>query len=312
MASFLDYVKSQIKRTGLGKLADKAKDTYEPMLGLDPSKRGSWGVSTNTWSPVAGAHENFPSNPLDSTNNDQNNQYPTDTTSLATYQNGIRDKIGAIMSAYDALGGAYDRNINDKIAEYNKQYDQQAQDLNKQYQNSTSQTVGMFGARGLGDSSFLANEQQNQGDVYNQNVNQINQSRANTMGSLGQQLASYKANIANSRNGYADILNNLGKYDQTALQNLDTQLSPVAGGVSAQAAGLGSNQQFVDQLNQFAPQANTGGTQLAQRLQALVTSGAPSFAKKQIAQGLIKQAQLTDPQAQSYWNNEFERLLNGA
>lgn len=232
-----------------------------------------------------------------------------DTSGL---QNDVRNRISSIQQAYDALSGNVDQIVNERAGQYGQNYDQQTSDLNKAYGTNAAQQNLAYGARGLGSSSYLQNAQQDAADIYNTNVKNIETDRANTLGQLGQFAASNKAQYAAGRNQYGDVLNNLSKYDMPTIQNLYEQLGGTLGNVQAQQAGLGTNASFIDKLNAITPVKNTGTSQLASKLQQIVTSSAPNFAKSQIAQGLIKQAQLTDPNAQSYWSNYFNQLLTGA
>jgi hypothetical protein len=232
------------------------------------------------------------------------------TIDTSALQNGIRGKISSIQNAYNSMNGNIDQIVQERAAQNANNYNQQFNDLNNAYKTSSSQLGGQYGARGLGDSSFYGAAQDNAANTYHENLNSISQDQANTNSQLGQYAAQNKAQFTNGANAYNDILSNLGQYDPSQLTDLNSQLGGALGNVQTTAAGLGTNQSFINGLNQIAPQQNQGAGQLATQLQQLVTSGAPQFAKNQIAQGLIKQAQLTDPNAQAYWNDYYNQLLN--
>jgi hypothetical protein len=233
----------------------------------------------------------------------------TDTTGL---QNTARDLINSIIGQYHALQGHIAPVIQDKVNQYLQNYDTQTQDLNKAYGNTVGQTQGIMAARGLGDSSFNGAALDNATSDYNQNLGSINQDKSQKLGAIGQYAQGLQSSADTAANQYAQYLPQLGQYSASDLGTLNGQLQSALPGVQAQVGGMGTNQNFLDTLNQYAPQANQGSAQMAQKLQQLVTSSAPIFAKKQIAAGLIKSSQLQDPNAQSYWNDYFSQLLNGS
>lgn len=231
--------------------------------------------------------------------------YP-DTSGL---QDAIRAKIQSIQQAYSMLNGNIDQFVQERAGQNTTNYNQQFDNLNRAYQTSGEQLAGAYGARGLGDSSFYGNAQSDAARTYGQNMNSLLQDQQNTNAQLGQYAAQNKAQFGAAGQQYNDLLNNLGQYDANQLSSLDSQLSGALTNAQSTAAGIGTNAEFINGLSQIAPQQNQGATQLAAQLQQLVTSGAPQFAKNQIAQGLIKQAQLNDPNAVAYWNDYYKRLL---
>lgn len=230
-----------------------------------------------------------------------------DTSAL---QQSVRNRISAIQGAYANLQGAINPLVQDKVSQYLQNYNTQAGDLNKAYGNAIGQTQAMYGARGLGDSSFQGNALDTATGTYNENLNSLNQDKTSKLASIGQYAQGLKSGAQSASDQYGQYLNNLGNYSASDLSSLDASLANALPGVQQQAANLGTNQQFLNTLAQYAPQVNQGSQQLASQLQNLVTSSAPIFAKKQIAAGLVKSAQLTDPSAQSYWNDYFNQLLS--
>lgn len=231
-----------------------------------------------------------------------------DTSAL---QNEIRSRIAAIQQAYGALQGNISPVIQDQVNQYLQNYGTQQQRLNDAFGQTTGQEQAMYGARGLGDSSFQGNALDQAANTYNTNLNALNQDKQSKLGAIGQYAQGLQSSAQNASNQYGQYLQNLGSYSPTDLQSLDAQLVGVAPQVQAQAAGLGTNQDFLNTLAQYAPAANQGVDQLTSQLGTLAKSSAPIFAKNQIAQGLIKSSQLTDPNAQSYYTDYFQKLLSG-
>lgn len=231
-----------------------------------------------------------------------------DTSGL---QNTAKGLINSIVSAYHSLTGQITPVIQDKINQYMQSYDTQSGDLNKQLGISTGQTQNIYGARGLQDSSFLGNALGDISSTYNQNLDALNQDKTQKLGAIGQYAKGLQSSADTAANQYGQYLNDLPNYSASDLQGLNSSLQGALPGVQNQVAGMGTNQDFLNTLNQFAPAANQGSSQLASKLQQLVTSSAPIFAKNQIAAGLVKSANLQDQNAQSYWNDYYQNLLNG-
>lgn len=229
----------------------------------------------------------------------------------AGLRSSVANRISLIQHAYDALTGNIRNQVADQNNQNNQNYDKQLSSLGDQYQTTANGLGGAFSARGLGDSSFYGGAQQDAGKTYADNQQSILDSRNQTAAGLGQFAQSNIAQDEAAKNSYGDYLTNLPNYTQSDLQSLDGSLGQAYNTVQGQAAGIGTNQQFVDTLHKYAPTQNQGGSQLASQLQQLVSSGAPTFAKNQIQQGLIKQAGITDPSQVSYWADYFRKLQNG-
>lgn len=257
-------------------------------LGLDPSQ-GVLGAST-----VAG----------------NSGQYNAGGGSMA-YENNLADQLRGIISTYDSLNGGVDTASNDAVNNYNTQYNQQAGDLNNEYASATNQLAGQYGARGLADSSYYGNAQDDAKNTYNTNVQSLVDQRNQNLASIGQQAASAKAGYAASKNQYSDILGNLNNYTQDDLNSLGSSLPGALGSAQQAQAGQGTQAQFLQSIQNLPALQEQGGTQLQAQLQKLSATGAPNYAKQQIAQGLINQAQTNDPNAQTVWGNYFNSLLNG-
>lgn len=323
MASFLDFVRSKLPR-GNNVYQNNYEQTYQqqqqqtPSLSNNPYANSSivGGVAYNPAGDIIGPadgqqlHQDYN---YDALKNDYQNgggggEAAADPT---PYRNQVLEKIHAIQAAYDSLTGNIGNIVSERAGQLNKGYGQQLDNLNKAFQTDQSQTASMYGARGLANSSFLGDAQGQNNDIYQQNMGNILDNKNNDLAGLGKYADSAKASYGQGRGAYDSIINNIGNYGATDLQNMLPQLGNTLSDTVSKAAGIGTNSQFINDLSKYTPKANDGVNLLANKLQQLVTSGAPHFAKNQIAQGLIKQAQLTDPSAVGYWNDYYQKLLNG-
>ena len=314
MASLLDYVRSLTSKNtrGNAKLPSSYSNTFvatpngpESQTQLNPF------VKLDTWDPTQAAMGAV----SDATQPNYDQLFGGDgggaPDPYADLQNQIRSRIGQIMGIYDSLDTGVDQVVNERAGEYMQDYDRQAEDLNKGFSNNATQQANAYGARGLGSSSYFQNAQDESKGIYDQGINDINSNKQKTLGGLGQYAATTKAQFGAGRQQYRDILSQLGSYAPDALQNLMGTLGNNISSLESQRAGLGTTGEFVNKLNKIAPVQNNATGQLATKLQKLITSSAPQFAKDQIAQGLIKSAQLTDPNATDYWQKYYQQLLTG-
>jgi len=230
---------------------------------------------------------------------------------LTPYRNSVLDKIRGIQSVYDSLSGDVNRIAQERTGQLTQNYDNQFNNLNTAYGNNQNAQSNAYGARGLGSSSYYTDAQKQSQDIYNQNTQDILGAKNNDLASIGQFAASNKGQFSAAKNGYNDYINNIMNYDKSGLMSLQQQLGGAQSQVDAQRAGFGTQSDFINKLNGITPVINKGAETLAQNLQKLTTASAPQFAKDQIAQGLIKQAQLQDPNAQNYWQNYYQQLLSG-
>jgi len=224
-------------------------------------------------------------------------------------RNGLADQLRSIISAYDSLSGGVDTTSNDAINTYNKQYAQQAGDLNTQYQDTTNQLGGQYQSRGLGDSGFYGSAQDQAKNTYNTNSQSLIDQRNTNLSSIGQQAATAKASYGAGHDQYAGILGGLNNYTQADLNNLGQSLPGAMSGVHQAQAGQGTQAQFLQSIQGLPALHNDGQAQLQAQLQKLAVTGAPSNVKQQIAQGMINQAQIQDPAAQSQYQQYFQQLL---
>lgn len=221
----------------------------------------------------------------------------------------IREKYNLLQGVFNNLFGGIDNKAKEQSDLLNQNYDRQQEELGKSYENAAKQTSMMMGARGLGSSSYNVDAQNTNTDTFNRSTTDILQNRQQGLGGIGQWVAGQKQNLGSMRDQYNDAYSKMGQFDLNGLNSLFSGISNGLTGAQNMAPNYLTQGEAINSLNQIQPVQNQGTSQLASKLQALVTSSAPIFAKRQIAQGLVKAANLTDPGAVSYWNNAFEDML---
>jgi hypothetical protein len=229
------------------------------------------------------------------------------TAPAPNYLNDVQSRISKLNSLYTNLYGATDAITNEQAGKLQTDYTQNLDELNTGYAKNAEQTQRVFGARGAQDSSYYQNAQDEAGSIYNKSIGDLTQSYTSGQAKLGETATAQKARLDAARNQYSNL--DLTKMSDQDLANLSTQLDSAINSVNESQASYKTEGQFANDLNSISPIKQQGTQQLASKLQTLVTSSAPIFAKKQIAMGLIRAAQLNDPKAESYWTSFFDNLL---
>lgn len=223
---------------------------------------------------------------------------------LSSYKNDVQSRIGQLQNMYSQLFGTVDQNVADQRANYDKGYNTQQQQLGTDYQNSLGQLGQQYAGRGLADSSYLGDAQNQASQTYNTSLDSLNQNRDAAYANLGKFATTEKQQLGAGQQQLGQI--DLGQYtDPTALLNLRGQLDQQLSGLQGTAAGLGTNAAYQSALQSATPAATQqGSAQLAAQLQKLKASGASSLVTNQIAQGLIKSAgKQNDPTIQNLWQS---------
>lgn len=228
-------------------------------------------------------------------------------TSNPTYSS-FQNYLGQLQSAYGSLfgnGGLYDQQTQSRENADQSNYGSQKDALNQQYAQNSQQLPEIYGARGIGDSSYAADALGYAKNTYGDNFSQIGNAETSDLSALQAADQQAKGQGMSQLKAYQDLVNNgtlasMPNYEQAEqLSNL------MNSNVSAQGqlGGTGSNASFLSSI--ASPVQNQGTSQLQSQLSALSSSPTTSAAQNQIAAGLIGSSSLTpqqQAQGQSYWN----------
>lgn len=231
---------------------------------------------------------------------------PETDPNVPNYQNDVRNRISSLQSMYNQLYGNIDASVADRRNQLDQNYNQQQTQLNKDYGNSSAQLPVIYAGRGLSNSSYFENAQNDAGQAYQDALNQLNQGRDQNYSQLGQFAAQQKASLGAGQQQLGGI--DVGSMtDPTSLLNLRNQLDQQLASLQQTSAGLGTNAEYINGLNAIAPVQNTGSAKLQQQLATLAQSNASTFAKQQILQGLMRSAGV-NPKDENYWKSYFQSL----
>ena len=227
----------------------------------------------------------------------------------SAFMKTLQQKWATLGSVLNDIYGTIDTVTKDKAQSLADNYATQENQLAKDYASTSGATNSAYAGRGLADSSYLGEAQDANMNTYNDTLNSLAQDKQSKYAELGQYAAGQKAGVDAMRQQYNPIFQNLGQYDDSTLQSVGSSLDSSLASANSQKAGLGTDSQFIQQLNGITPITQQGSVQLQARLQNLVSSTAPASAKRQIAKGFIKAATVSDPTQANYWTSTFDQML---
>ncbi len=219
----------------------------------------------------------------------------------------VKSRLSSLQNLYSQLFGDVDKTTLDRRSQLDQNYGQQQGQLNEDYAKTSQQLPYAYASRGLSNSSYFENAQNEAGQNYQEGLNSLNQGRDQNYAQLGQFASTQKARLGAGRDQLNQI--DLSQYtNPTDLMNLRNQLDQQLGSLQQTRAGLQTSPEYIQGLNAITPTQQQGSAKLAQQLQTLGQSGASSYAKQQIFQGLLRSAGV-DPREEGYWRSYFQNLV---
>lgn len=325
MGPFASFLKS-IARTTAGDLVSKAGTAFNaispvktPDFGLSEAIAGKKPGTTNytvigsykgqkqdgstpTQDPAAGGGSYYGGGSYDPN---------TDPSALLSGRQTLRDKIAALNNLYGSIYGDLQNLTNTKRNELENSYAGQYKAADQGYQTGLGQIQNVMSSRGITDSSYNAEAQGTAKDAYTQDISNLDRAKQSDLAKVAQYYNSAYGGLQGGQQQLAAI--NPDQYGTVSdINSAVSQLDQQAQSLGQQRTNLMTDSQLAQQLQGIAPAKSITSDELTKQLQTLVTSSAPRFAKEQIAQGLIKRAQLQDPNAEAFWSDYFQKLLVGA
>lgn len=231
----------------------------------------------------------------------------TDPNLLNPVKAQLSQKIAAINALYDALYGDLGTLYQSKRSELDTNLAEERDKSQKAYEETARILPTQYAAQGIRYSSYYENADKKAGDNYNEGLSALQKSYDQNLGQLGSAYNQQKTAFDVGRNQLGQI--NPAAYGsvsqaQGSLQNLNS----LEGQLAQQRAGLGTNSQYIQSLNQIAPAKSTVPDALKKQLEELSSASIPGSAKTTIANGIIRQAGTGQD---TYWTDYFNKLLSG-
>lgn len=220
-------------------------------------------------------------------------------------QQDVVDLINKAQGLYQSLFGNIDALAKERTGQVNDNYNLERESANKSFIAGSNALDRAYAARGTTDSSYRTNAVKEATDNFDLNIAQLGKSRDQNLANIGQYAATAKAGLQPTLDTLNQYRANAANYDPTALRN---NLMGIISNGQQQQAGMGTQGQYLNQLNGIVPLQQQATAQLQAQLDALASSSAPTFAKQQVAKGYLASSG-ADQNTQNYWQKYFENLL---
>lgn len=279
-----------------------------PSLGAREFSSNPWGVSATEIQSLINQVSGGAARPLSS---GYGSGGTTDQDALLAGQlrPEVRAKIAELNQVYDSLFGQYDRIAQDARSRQDQEYTKNAGQLSEQFSKSAAGLRDAYSSRGLTDSSFQAVAQGDNLNTYNTGLEDLNQQRINNLAEIGSTYAQQRAGTQAQRDYYNNL--NLDSITSGAqLQDIQNSILDSLTNSRAALGGAGTQQDYINRLNAVTVRPGDASSKMSTLLANLVNTSAPSAAKNEIAQGLIKRSQLDTPEGAQYWEDYYQKLLN--
>lgn len=211
----------------------------------------------------------------------------------------LRDLYGQLNTQIDAYG-------QDKRAQIDLNYNTGLTNNTNSFNRAYNQTNGIMTARGVGDSSYLGNAQQ-------ENKNALAADNTNLANSYNQNLEQLGGIIASNKAAVKDVPQyDLNAYtDVNSLLSLRDALDSHIQGLNSQKTNLLTGGQLKAQLDSIAPGTSNLDATLKARIDSLAGSGAPPEAAFGLGQGYIDTSNLSKADKEK-WTTYLSTVLSGS
>lgn len=196
-------------------------------------------------------------------------------------------QIKQINDLYNTLFGKVNNLATERTNETVKNYAGQEKQLSDDYGRNLLQLANVYGARGLGDSSYYTDKKGESAETYNTGVDRLRTAKDSDLATIGRTAATARRGYETGRDQVNEGGGKLGQMDAQGVSSFINQLKGIYSQLRQDEAGLGTTGEFLNTLNSITPYKQTASQQLADRLTALTKSNTTREAKRQIAEGLI-------------------------
>lgn len=228
-----------------------------------------------------------------------------DAGQLDSFRNQIGTRRGVIDSLYSQIYGGLDRYAQESRNRIDSDLQRQTDTLNKQFLDTTNTTDNVFSARNSFNSSYRNKAQAGNKETYDTNLGDIGRARDDSYAQIGKTYQTKRASFDASKPQY-----DLGQYGSvSALKELFGNLGGVESNLKQSLAELGTNSDYINQLNAVAPKQNQGADMLKTRIDKLIGGQGTSGAKNEIIKGYVSDLPAKD---QAYWLDYFYKTLGPA
>lgn len=228
--------------------------------------------------------------------------------SADTVRNEAFSTIDKLNSTFKQLFGLVDKAIGDQRSIVEQGFNQNETALTNQAATEADQLSRAFVGRGLGSSSFRTEGLGQLAQGVTDQLGQLNQQEQAQLAGLGQEAGVKKAGFEGTKQSVARIAEQLPQVtDVSQLQSLADQLNQLLAQNNVESAGLGTQGEFINQLQGVAPGAGDAD-KLTANLTVLAQSIAPTPFKQKVAQGIIASSGLSQKEKDDLYNQFLQNV----
>lgn len=227
---------------------------------------------------------------------------------VASLKNEIMSRRQRANSIFEALTGAVQALAQDKRGALEGQFAQEQGRATEDFTKEGDNLNWSYASRGLGDSSFRINAQEDASKMYSRAIQDLGTQRNTGLAKVGQEVAGRSARYSADRDSINSLnLDEIGRrddgtIDSNALVDARNQLDNRIRELGVEQAEMGTEAGFRGKLDQVAPYTGVA-TQLKSALTSLVQSAAPKVVKDRLASAIISNYAPTD---QATWEKFYQ------
>lgn len=216
----------------------------------------------------------------------------------ARTRNTLREGIGSLISRatdiYKSLYGGLESLAGSQKAQLEKQYGQNVAQIGQQFTQEIPKIGQAYAARGAYDSTFRTGAEQAAQQAYGQQLANLAQEQTGALGKIGGAYQAERAKYGVGESALQNIASRLGDVtDINELNALRNSIESKIGELQTAQAGLGT-----EAMNVAATAGLQGMSdkfaQASQTIDNIIKGQAPALLKKQIADQIIVNSNLTD------------------
>lgn len=229
-------------------------------------------------------------------------QAAKDEATRRTLREGIGGLLTKAMDVYKSLYGGLESLAGSQKAQLEKQYGQNVAQIGQQFTQELPKIGQAYAARGAYDSTFRTGAEQVAQQAYAQQLSDLATEQTGALGKIGAAYTAERAKYGVGETALQNISNRLGEVtDINELTALRNSIESKIGELQTAQAGLGT-----EAMNVAATAGLQGMSdkfaQASQTIQNIVQGQAPALLKKQIAQQIIVNSNLTEEEQKQLQN----------
>lgn len=207
---------------------------------------------------------------------------------------GIRNLLTSAGNVYKSLYGGLETMAAGQKGQLEKQYGENVGQIADQFSSELPKIGQAYAARGAYDSTFRTGAEELANQAYGKQLTGLAQEQQSALGKIGSAYQTERAKYGAGETALQSIGSRLGDVtDLGELTSIRNAIESKIGELQTAQAGLGTEAQNIATTQAFAPMTDRFA-QASQTIQNIVRGQAPPLLKKQIANQIIVNSNLSE------------------